>query len=386
MKSRPDMKSKAFSVLVLMCVPLMLRCIPDSDGGGTSGAGGEVEGGAGNGGLAHGGHAGSGHAGSAGESTSGGTDAAGTAGGVGAGTGGVSDCTGGASAGTGGVSAGTGGASAGTGGASAGTGGASAGTGGVSAGTGGVSAGTGGVSAGTGGVSAGTGGVSAGTGGVSAGTGGVSAGTGGSAGVAGAGPGILNVSTSILQMIGECTSPPQTFTISNAGESALTWTAALNAPLIAVTPSSSTLQPGTAITVSVSAKTPVPVAAIIVITITSDVVAQPPTTISVQYAVRGTLIGVQPDIDVGEVPLGQSKTVSVPVPTRAVELALGSSNSAFSVPDVLAHGADHWNMIFTPNVLGPQSTTLQIIVPFGTGGPVCPSPNLFTARGVGVAP
>ena len=351
MKSRPDMKSKAFSVLVLMCVPLMLRCIPDSDGGGTSGAGGEVEGGAGNGGLAHGGHAGSGHAGSAGESTSGGTDAAGTAGGVGAGTGGVSDCTGGASAGTGGASAGTGGASAGTGG-----------------------------------VSAGTGGVSAGTGGVSAGTGGVSAGTGGSAGVAGAGPGILNVSTSILQMIGECTAPPQTFTISNAGESALTWTAALNAPLIAVTPSSSTLQPGTAITVSVSAKTPVPVAAIIVITITSDVVAQPPTTISVQYAVRGTLIGVQPDIDVGEVPLGQSKTVSVPVPTRAVELALGSSNSAFSVPNVLAHGADHWNMIFTPNVLGPQSTTLQIIVPFGTGGPVCPSPNLFTARGVGVAP
>ena len=43
-------------------------------------------------------------------------------------------------------------------------------------------------------------------------------------------------------------------------------------------------------------------------------------------------------------------------------------------------------MIFTPSVLGPQSTTLSIIVPFGTAGPACPKPNLFTARGVSVAP
>jgi hypothetical protein len=187
-------------------------------------------------------------------------------------------------------------------------------------------------------------------------------------------------------MMGDCTAPPQTFTISNAGESALTWTAALSAPLIAVTPSSSTLQPGTAIAVSVSAQTPVPLGALIVITITSDVVAQPPTTISVQYGVRGTVIGVQPDIDVGEVPLGQSKTVSVPAPGHPGELALVSSNSAFSVQGTLLHDKDHWTMIFTPNVLGPQSTTLAISVPFGIGGPVCPPNNLFTARGVGIAP
>jgi hypothetical protein len=198
----------------------------------------------------------------------------------------------------------------------------------------------------------------------------------------------LNVSVDSLNMFGDCTAPPQTFTISNAGESALTWTAALSAPLIAVAPSSSTLLPGAEITVSVSAKALVQLLSgqTVVITISSDVAAQPPAVISVFYAVRGILIGVQPDIDVGEVPLGQSKTVSVPVPTRTVELALGSGNSAFSVPNVLAHGADHWTLVFTPSVLGPQSTTLQIIVPFGPGGPVCPSPNLFTARGVGIAP
>jgi hypothetical protein len=362
MNSRPDMRSKALSIAVLLCVPLIIRCGSDSDGGGTSGAAG-AEGGAGNGGLAHGGHAGSGHAGSghagsAGESTSGGTNAAGTAGDVSAGTGGVSAGTGGVSAGTGGVSAGTGGMS------SAGAGGASAGAGGASAGAGGASAGTGGASAGTGGVSAG-------------------------GGAAGAGPGILNVSIDSLYMIGQCMSLPETFTISNTGQSALTWTAAVSAPqFVAVAPSSSTLLPGTEITVTLSSGMPVPlnVGASVVITITSDVAAQPPAIIPISYAVSGTWIGVQPDIDVGEVPLGQSKTVSVPTPAQMVELALGSGNSAFSVPNMLAHGADHWTMIFTPSVLGPQSSDLSIIVPFGTMGPACPSPNHFTARGVGIAP
>src|SRR6478735_6697158 len=433
MKSSPDMYSKVLSIAVLLCVPAIIRCGSDSDSGGTSGAAG-AEVGAGYGGLAHGshagsghagsghagsghagsghagsGHAGSGHAGSAGESTSGGSNAAGAGcdtsagtggvnagtGGVSAGTGGVNAGTGGVNAGTGGVSAGDGGVSAGTGGVNAGTGGVNAGTGGVSAGAGGVSAGTGGVSAGTGGVSAGTGGVSAGTGGVSAGTGGVSAGTGGvSAGTggvsaAGAGPGILNVSIDSLSMLGQCVSPSQTFTVSNTGQSALTWSAAVSNPeLVAVAPSSSTLLPGTEITVTLSSGKPVQLPIFqttnVVVTITSDVAAQPPASISIAYGVIGTWIGVQPDIDVGEVPLGQSKIVSVPVPSPFVELALGSSNSAFSVPNALAHGAGHWTMIFTPSVLGPQSTNLTIIVPpFSSSGPACPSPNNFTARGVG---
>src|SRR6478735_3178292 len=405
MKSSPDMYSKVLSIAVLLCVPAIIRCGSDSDSGGTSGAAG-AEVGAGYGGLAHGshagsghagsghagsghagsgnagsGHAGSGHAGSAGESTSGGSNAAGAGCDTSAGTGGVNAGTGGVSAGTGGVNAGTGGVNAGTGGVSAGAGGVSAGTGGVRAGTGGVSAGTGGVSAGTGGVSAGTGGVSAGIGGVSAGTGGVSA--------AGAGPGILNVSTDSLSMLGQCVSPSQTFTVSNTGQSALTWSAAVSNPeLVAVAPSSSTLLPGTEITVTLSSGKPVQLPIFqttnVVVTITSDVAAQPPASISIAYGVIGTWIGVQPDIDVGEVPLGQSKIVSVPVPSPFVELALGSSNSAFSVPNALAHGAGHWTMIFTPSVLGPQSTNLTIIVPpFSSSGPACPSPNNFTARGVG---
>src|SRR6478735_8041887 len=377
MKSSPDMYSKVLSIAVLLCVPAIIRCGSDSDSGGTSGAAG-AEVGAGYGGLAHGshagsghagsghagsghagsgnagsGHAGSGHAGSAGESTSGGSNAAGAG------------CD----------------TSAGTGGVNAGTGGVSAGTGGVNAGTGGVNAGTGGVSAGAGGGSAGTGGVSAGTGGVSAGTGGVSA--------AGAGPGILNVSIDSLSMLGQCVSPSQTFTVSNTGQSALTWSAAVSNPeLVAVAPSSSTLLPGTEITVTLSSGKPVQLPIFqttnVVVTITSDVAAQPPASISIAYGVIGTWIGVQPDIDVGEVPLGQSKIVYVPVPSPFVELALGSSNSAFSVPNALAHGAGHWTMIFTPSVLGPQSTNLTIIVPpFSSSGPACPSPNNFTARGVG---
>jgi len=193
-------------------------------------------------------------------------------------------------------------------------------------------------------------------------------------------------------MLGQCVSPSQTFTVSNTGQSALTWSAAVSNPeLVAVAPSSSTLLPGTEITVTLSSGKPVQLPIFqttnVVVTITSDVAAQPPASISIAYGVIGTWIGVQPDIDVGEVPLGQSKIVSVPVPSPFVELALGSSNSAFSVPNALAHGAGHWTMIFTPSVLGPQSTNLTIIVPpFSSSGPACPSPNNFTARGVGIAP
>lgn len=337
MKSRPDLKYRVLSIAVLCCVPLTVRCGSDSDVGGTSGASGEVERDAGDSGLGHAGHAGSDYAGSAGESTSGGTEAAGAAGDTSSGIGGLTDSIGGASAGTGGLSDSIGGASAGTGGASAGTGGESAGTGG--------------------------------------------------GGVAGAGPGILNVSTNILPLMGACTAPSQTFIISNTGQSALTWTAALSLPYIVVAPSSSTLLPGTAITVSVSTTTPVHLGPTpeVVITITSDVAEQPPAKVSVYYAVSGTLIGVQPDLDVGEVPLGQSKWVSVPAPPHAIDLALGSSNPAFSVENALVHGDDHWTMRFTPSALGPQSTTLSIIAPFN-GAPACPSPNRFIARGVGTAP
>ena len=359
MKSRREMNSAAFSIAVLLCAPFVIRCGSDSGGGSAAGASGELEHGAGSGGVARGGagsgHAGSGHAGS-GESTSGGSDAAGTAGDMSASTAGAS---------------------------------ASAGTSGASAGTSGASAGTSGASAGTSGASAGTSGASAGTSGASAGTSGASAGTAGSAGIAGAGPGILNVSIQNLYLYGECTVPPQTFTISNTGQSPLTWTAAVGAPLVTLAPSSSTLLPGNEVTVTVSVTTPVQLSSeqSFQITITSDIAAQPPTLVQVTYAVSGTLIGVQPDIDFGEVPLGQTKMVSVPAPPHGtVELALGSSNHVFSVPNLLLHAENHWTLYFTPSVLGPQSSTLQIIVPFGSGGPPCPSPNLFAARGVGIAP
>lgn len=190
-------------------------------------------------------------------------------------------------------------------------------------------------------------------------------------------------------MMGDCTVAPQTFTLSNTGQSPLTWNAALAPALLAVAPASSTLQPGAEVTVSVGQTTPVQLSLgqSLALTITSDVPAQPPTAISVFYMARGTMIGVQPDIDVGEVRLGQSKTVSVPAPPHSVELALGSGNSpVFSISEPLVHGADHWTMVFTPAVLGPQSVTLSIIVPFGPGGPACPNPNLFTARGTGIAP
>ncbi len=57
---------------------------------------------------------------------------------------------------------------------------------------------------------------------------------------------------------------------------------------------------------------------------------------------------------------------------------------AAELRDTLAWpGADHWAMNFAPSQLGSESTTLEIIVPFGSGN-ICPATVVFAAHGVGV--
>jgi len=227
----------------------------------------------------------------------------------------------------------------------------------------------------------------------SAGGDGAAAGQGNSAGAGGATAASLVLSTYSLGIEGECTAPAQSVTISNPGDSPITWTAEVVVepptyfPLpVQIAPLSSTLQPGASDTMQVS-----PFSFLPVLTGNSTfpgtIRLTPDVSIAVLYGVRGFRAATLPaDIDFGSVPLCATKTLSVPtfnIDGTTPRLA-ASYNSDFFVQG--AHTATPppwdkppWTLSFAPRALGPRSTTLTVT---SSDGVVC-APNTFAARGVG---
>jgi hypothetical protein len=189
-----------------------------------------------------------------------------------------------------------------------------------------------------------------------------------------------------LSFEGECESPAQSFTISNTGGSEFTWWATVDGVPVLPNPLFSMLLPGDSVEVAISPLTPLSRGTFNgTITIDTDspaIGALGP--IQVFYDMSGYFVTPPADIDFGEVPLGSEKSISFPASFNVPGVLLGSSNWDF----VLTGNAPAdpmpgwWTLIFTPVVLGPQSTTLTL---GSFAGIVCP-PNTFTGKGVGVAP
>jgi len=221
------------------------------------------------------------------------------------------------------------------------------------------------------------------------------AGTSGSVGT----PGHLVLSAYGLNFAGECDLPVQHVIISNDGGSPFTWLANVHfvgtLQPVQVAPNTSTLLPGTSVTVEVSPSVP-QVAGNIVsdIAITTDLADQPMALVALSYSVSGFGITPPPDIDFGEVPTssmasGIIEAVQFYNVPGVVLTASGFLPGTTPLPQFSLHGAvpndpspGLWTLYFMPQVVGPASVTLTV---GSMGHVVCP-PNTFTANGVGVAP
>jgi hypothetical protein len=198
-------------------------------------------------------------------------------------------------------------------------------------------------------------------------------------------PGSAAVFPSSLVFEGRCELPAQSLTISNTGGSALTWDAEVQGGVpVYVVPPFSTLLPGTSVTVSVWARHP-PSAGTFrgTIMINTDV-AGALAPVEVFYNVTaGFGVTAPPNIDFGAVPIGSQKRISFQASQSPPGAIMVSSNGDFMLTGLVPADPSpgFWTLIFTPRVVGPQSSTLTLGSMIGF---VCP-PNTFTATGVGVA-
>ena len=212
--------------------------------------------------------------------------------------------------------------------------------------------------------------------------------TAGAAGTGGAQQGSLTVSPSGLAF--DSCPVAQTVTITNTSAVPVTWH--INGDFLSqmdITPTSSTLAAGEAIAVSVIPKHGATPAA----TLTVDADNAPSQSIRVMSNPGGTYIQIPPDIDFGNVPLGSSISVFIPIPSHTGSWSgaalFGPSQEPFlltSGPPQQQAGGFGWTLtastIFNPFLpLGPAQATFMFT---GSPGPVCP-PNTFTARAVIVA-
>ena len=264
---------------------------------------------------------------------------------------------------------------------------------GGSAGSGGASANEGGASDHEGGADtsgAGAASSAAGTGGASDAT---TAGAGGDATAgagAGAGFGVLEISSNALSFSVECPhapiADPQTVTLTNSGESSLTWSASFDASAVAVTPATSTLDPGAHVDVTVapaaitSSKAPGSNVPLAPITISSDVAGAAPQTISLSETASGNFVGAVAPISFGRVVVATETTKSVGPLSGGLSLGLTSSDSNF-VLSALAPKADGtWDLTFIPTGEGLDSATLTISSQTNCIWP----PNTISVSGTGV--
>jgi len=224
------------------------------------------------------------------------------------------------------------------------------------------------------------------TGGASA-AGAPSGGAGGSGGAQGS----FTLSTTSLTFYDSCALPPQSFTITNTSNIALTWHASANQSWAVPTPSGSTLAPGQAVEVSVNVHSSALQASTV---IHIDTTAAPSQTVQVStfYIVYPAPTSLPPNVEFGNVPIGT--TVTAGVDAFAVAMSYTGLAAGFSgahAPDIQfptgaptqqPGGVFGWTVTFTPHSLGEQSGTIDFIDIFkGT----CP-PNTITVHGVGVAP
>jgi len=169
------------------------------------------------------------------------------------------------------------------------------------------------------------------------------------------------------------------FDITNTSGVPLTWHVSGNPATMTLSPPSSTLPVGGAITVSVSSSL-AKKASLSVVSIDADVA--PSQSLEIRVSYLGAFLWFQPpDVDFGNVPVGVSSTITIQAAGNYPDMRLQSSNPAFSLPGSGTQTGT-WPLTFLSQTPGPQQSTLTFFSGFGT---VCP-PNTFIARATAVAP
>lgn len=217
-----------------------------------------------------------------------------------------------------------------------------------------------------------------------------SAGEAGSAGIAGAGAidGVLEVSATALSFDVECPHPPiadpQTVTLTNRGGTALTWSAKYDSSQVTITPSSSKLEPGEHVDVSVapaaitSTKAPGSNIALAPIQLSSDVKGSTPKTISLSEAASGTMLAQIPALSFGRVPVGTETTKSVG--PFGSGISLKSSDDSVVLSGAAPKQDGTWDVTFLPSGEGLKTATLTL----GSQTTCLWPPNTITVSGTGV--
>jgi hypothetical protein len=219
----------------------------------------------------------------------------------------------------------------------------------------------------------------------------------GSAGFAGrdAADATLVLSTSTLTFgaveCGGGSNPPQSFTITNSGNSTLDWSGTVTPTptFFSLAPAEGALAPGAQVTVTVTPSA-VPANSVPwndvpdlkrVISIVGDPAGAQ--TIAVEEKLIGDSFDWSPaSLDFGSVPIGSSKTLSITARYGSSTLARSLDSKVwFFWPSMCdASHPESWSVTFSPRATGLQSTTLTLSS-LG-GGPSC-TPQSIHAQGSG---